>query len=262
VAKDLSAGDTCALERKRHRVPGDSTFPVGTEGQCSDTMRTKRAVRTPAGSARFRERHSVANLVNLDRQDFVRTGAFGTIQPHAVLLVEATSPAALSAHPEREGTLTGCTSALDRRIHQGASHARSRNLFRDVDAPEFGGLRGDIDVGARQHVRVADDTTSHLRDEDGRAGRKLGEPFGEVGGGLLHRQGFQVRLRQEIAVAPAPRGHAHFRDGSGIVRSCLTNDKFASHERSVASGMPLALGSRFPPKRTSSFGSAAVTSLS
>lgn len=35
------------------------------------------------GPARL-ERHSVANLVHLGRQDVVRTGALGTIRPHAV----------------------------------------------------------------------------------------------------------------------------------------------------------------------------------
>ena len=97
--------------------------------------------------------------------------------------------------------------------------------------------RGDIRIGARQHVRVADDPTGPLRDEDGGAWGKLGQPFGEIGGGFLHRQGVQVRLREEIAIAPAPRGNAHLRDGSGIARLCLMNDEFASHERSVARGM-------------------------
>jgi hypothetical protein len=73
--------------------------------------------------------------------------------------------------------------------------------------------------------------TGPLRDEDGRAGRELGEPLGEVDGGLLHRQGVQVRLRQEIAVAPPTRGHAHFGDGSGITQSRLPKDDLAGHEQ-------------------------------
>jgi hypothetical protein len=40
------------------------------------------------------------------------------------------------------------------------------------------------------------DTTGQFRDEDRRTGRKLGEPFGEVGGGFLCGQGFQVRLSE------------------------------------------------------------------
>jgi hypothetical protein len=55
-----------------------------------------------------------------------------------VLLVEATSPAVLSAHPEREDALSGGTRALDRRIYQGSGYSRPCNLFRDVEAPEFG----------------------------------------------------------------------------------------------------------------------------
>jgi broad specificity phosphatase PhoE len=180
----------------------------------------------------------------------VGPGPIGTIRPHTVLLVEATSPAVLLAHPQREGTLSGCTRALDRRIHQGGSRAPPCNLFRDVDAAEFGGLGGDIGVGTRQHVRVADDTTSQLRDEDGRAKRKLGQPFGEVGGGFLHRQGFQVRLRQEIAVAPSARGDAHLCDGSGVTQSCLPNDDLASHEHSVDRGMDWERGSRFRSEPT------------
>jgi hypothetical protein len=40
------------------------------------------------------------------------------------------------------------------------------------------------------------DATGQLRDEDRRTGRKLGEPFGEVGGGFIYGQDFQVRLRR------------------------------------------------------------------
>jgi hypothetical protein len=69
------------------------------------------------------------------------------------------------------------------------------------------------------------DATGRFRDEDRRTGRKVGEPFGEVGGGFLTRQGFQVRLRDESEIALAPRGYAHFRDRSDVARSCLTNDE-------------------------------------
>jgi len=33
---------------------------------------------------------------------------------------------------------------------------------------------------------IKPDTTGQFRDEDRRPGRKLGEPFGEVGGGFLY----------------------------------------------------------------------------
>jgi hypothetical protein len=65
-----------------------------------------------------------------------------------------------------------------------------------------------------------------FRDEDRGTRRKLGEPFGEVGGGYLYGQGFQVRLRDESEIALAPRGYAHLRDRSDVARSCLTNDEF------------------------------------
>jgi hypothetical protein len=42
------------------------------------------------------------------------------------------------------------------------------------------------------------DTTGQFRDEDRRTGRKLGGPFGKVGGGFLYGQGLQVRLRDEM----------------------------------------------------------------
>jgi len=135
--------------------------------------------------------------MHLGRQDVVGTAALGTIWPHTVLLVEATSTAVLSAYPEREEALVRGVRVLDRRIRQGRRHSRPRNLFRDVEAAKFGGLGGDVCVGARQHVRVADDMATQLRDEDGRAGGKFGEPFGEVGGSLLHREGVQVRLAKK-----------------------------------------------------------------
>ena len=88
------------------------------------------------GSARF-ERHPIANLVHLGRQDVVGTAALCTVFPQTVLLVEATSPAVLAAHPEREDVVSGGTRVLDRRIHQGWSRFRPCNLFRDVEAAEF-----------------------------------------------------------------------------------------------------------------------------
>jgi hypothetical protein len=51
---------------------------------------------------------------------------------------------------------------------------------------------------------------------------------------FLYGQGFQVRLRDEIAIAPAPRSHARLRDRSGVARSCFTNDEFVSHDDRVA----------------------------
>src|SRR6266511_5704827 len=96
--------------------------------------------------------------MHLGRKDVVGSGAPGTIPPHTVLLVKATSPAVLSANPEREDVMSGGTRVLDRGIHQGWSHVRPCNLFRNVDAAQFGGLGLDIGVRAPPHVRVADDT--------------------------------------------------------------------------------------------------------
>jgi len=79
--------------------------------------------------------------------------------------------------------------------------------------------------------------TEPLRDGDSGTGTELNEPLGEVGGGLLNRQGVQVRLREEIAVAPPAGGHAHLRDGSGIAWSRRPNDQVPRHKKSVARGI-------------------------
>jgi hypothetical protein len=205
--------------------------------------------------ARF-QRHAVPNLVNLDRQDLVRTGALGTIRLQAALLVEATSPAILSANPGRDDAVAGGTRMLHRRLHQGSSHARPRNILGDVKAAELRGPGGDVRVGARQHVHLADDLTGQLRDGDGRAGGELSEPLREVGGGLLHRQGTHVRFRQEIAVAPLAGGHVHLGDGSGIAWSCRPLDQVLKHNHSLAPRQfPTAWGAlRSPRSRISERG--------
>jgi hypothetical protein len=69
----------------------------------------------------------------------VRTGALGTVRPHAVLLVEATSPSVLSAYPGREVDLASGPCVLNRRIHQDPSHSRPCNVFRDIQASELRG---------------------------------------------------------------------------------------------------------------------------
>jgi hypothetical protein len=148
-----------------------------------------RRQRRPSAAACTIERHSVANLVDLDRQDLVLTRALATVRLQPTFLVEATSPAVLSAYPGREETVASGTGTLDCRLHQGSGHARPCNVLGHLAAPELGGSGRDVGVGARQHVRVTDDTTSPLRDEDHRAGGEFSETLGEVGGGLLHRQG-------------------------------------------------------------------------
>jgi hypothetical protein len=64
------------------------------------------------------------------------------------------------------------------------------------------------------------DTTCQFRDEDRRTGRKLGEPFGEVGGGFLYgaSRSFSARDRDGSS-APKLRLPP---DHPGVARSCLT----------------------------------------
>jgi hypothetical protein len=71
-------------------------------------------------------------------------------------------------------------------------------------------------------------------------------PIEEALGAVEYVQGFQVRLRQEIAVAPAPRSNAHFRECSGIARPCLTNDEFVSHEEQSSPRDPLGARQSLP----------------
>ena len=73
--------------------------------------------------------------------------------------------------------LAGGPYVLNRRIHQDPSHSRPCNVFRDVQASELRGPRGDVVLLARQHVRVANDKTSLLRDEDGEPGRSSASPW-------------------------------------------------------------------------------------
>jgi hypothetical protein len=150
--------------------PGEQHLPGSGPGVNAQMPRRRRGLVRTGWGLRGSERNSVADLVNLDRKDVVRTGALGTIRPHTVLLVEATSPSVLSAYPGREVDLASGPYVLNRRIHQDPSHSRPCKVFRDIQASELRGPHGDVVLGARQHVRVADDTTSLLRDEDLRAG--------------------------------------------------------------------------------------------
>jgi hypothetical protein len=95
-----------------------------------------------------------------------------------VLLVEATGPAVLLSHPGREEPVAGGTGVIDRCLHQGLSHARPCNVLHHVEAAELQRSGGDVGIGARQHVRVADDPTSPPRDEDGRPLGEFSEPLG------------------------------------------------------------------------------------
>ena len=112
------------------------------------------------------------------------------------------------------------TGMIDRRLHQRLSHPRPCNPLGHVDAAEIGCPRRDVRIGARQHVRVADDPTGPLRHEDGGARGKLRQPFGEVGGGFLYGASrfFSARDRDGSS-APKLRLPP---DHPGVARSCLT----------------------------------------
>jgi hypothetical protein len=163
----------------------------------------------------------------------VRSRPLAAIRSESVLLVEATCPAVLLAYPAREETVPGCAGMNDRRLHQGLRNARSRDVLGHVEAAELRGPGGDIAVWAPQYVCLANDSASALGDEHDCACWELTEPLGEIGGGLLHGQGIQFRLWQEVAVAPSAGSHAHLCDGSSIAWRSFANDDLAGHGRSV-----------------------------
>jgi hypothetical protein len=73
------------------------------------------------------------------------------------------------------------------------------------------------------------DTTGQFRDEDRPTGRKLGEPFGEVGSGFLYGPlpGPPPRRDRDSSGAAKLRSPPR---SLGVARSCLTNDEFVSHD--------------------------------
>jgi hypothetical protein len=123
------------------------------------------------------QRHAVADLVDLYRQDVVPPRPLAAIRMKTVLLVEATRPAVLLSYPAREEAVTGGSGMTERRSHQGLSRTGPGDVLSHIEAAQLRGSCWDVRIGARQHVRVADDSSGPLRDEDRRAVGSSASPW-------------------------------------------------------------------------------------
>jgi hypothetical protein len=102
------------------------------------------------------QRHAVANLVDLYRQDVVHPRPLAAIRLKTVLLVEAACPAVLATYPAREEAVTGGSGMTERRSHQGLSRAGPGDVLGHIEAAQLRGSCWDVRIGTRQYVRVAD----------------------------------------------------------------------------------------------------------
>jgi hypothetical protein len=107
-----------------------------TASALAPKARASAICRSLAGPARL-QRHPVANLVQLDRQDGMRTRTLATVRLQPPLRIKATRPFVALTYPQRQEAVARGTRVVDYHLHQALRHPRPRDLLGHVEAVEF-----------------------------------------------------------------------------------------------------------------------------